>query len=347
MLLSASAPARNRRAVILTTDARGTQLAQFVAWRIAKAEPVRDYDICVCTLGEALPLAHPGLPEIRACAVDPEPFEGVRTGSKWPAETYLKHYLPVLFAQDYDQIVYLDTDVMPLDTPLSRLFAEAVPGRAVSAVLAVSNWRQKLAKQTVAYHNSLGLRGQAYCNAGVLVFDVAACISSDLWGRMIAESGNRPQRFRLYDQSLLNSVLQGDWAPLSLRWNWQMYAMPARLAGRARPHLLHFLGNSKPYIENPANLSRPYRKDYEDFFLQVLGQPMPVFAFGHRNPKRAWPRRPNLSNVIGFLRARLVHLTMLDQLPFYGAIPAMRLWQSIRKLEAERESTGRYAPRTD
>lgn len=348
MLLSQSAPARHRRAVVLATDARGAHLAQFVAWRIARAEPVRDYDICVCTLGEPLPLAHPNLPEIRACAVDRAPFEDLRTTKRWPAETYLKYFLPVLFANDYDQIAYLDTDVLPLDTPLSQLFAAAEPGNAVSAVLAISGWSVRPNAGTIAYHRRLGLNGQPYCNAGVLVFDVAACIASNLWGRMLAENAmsvDTAKRFRFQDQSLLNCVQRGDWAPLSLRWNWQMYELPAKLVGRAKPHLLHFPGFTKPYLPNIPDFNRPYRRAYEDFFRDVLGQDMPEFTSGTRLPARTWPRKVTPRTVLRFVRAWFLHLTLLDHFGIAGAIPAWRLWQHVKQLEAGREATGRYPDR--
>lgn len=345
MLLSQSAPARHRRAVVLATDARGAQLAQFVAWRIARAEPERDYDICVCTIGEALPVAHPKLPEIRSCGVTSTPFDGVRTSKRLPADAHLRYYLPVLFENDYDQIVYLDTDVLPLDTPLSQIFTDAPLGRPVSAVLAISDWGATLAPGAIAYHRRLGLAGRPYCNSGVLVLDVASCLECDLWGRMKAESKIDPARFRHLDQSELNGVLKGDWAPLSLRWNWQMYKLPAKLVGRAKPHLLHFPGYTKPYLQSIPDFSRPYRRIYQDFFRDVLGQEMPAFTSRTRSPERSWPRKVAPRSFMRFVFAWFVHLTMLDYFGLAGAIPTWRFWQHVKRLEAAREATGRYPDR--
>ncbi len=298
MLLSASRPARSDRAIILCTDDTTAGLAAFVAQRIRALESETGPDICIATFSDTVTVADPDIRLLRFSTSD---FAGF-TARKLPLTTYLKLGLPRTLAGDYARIAYLDCDTLPLNTPLGQIFEDARPGAPVSAVLDCTQWDDRPPPQFQKYWDEIGLGDGKYLNAGVLVFDTQACADTDLFQKCQTAAALFSDKFLHNDQSALNTVLCGEWAPLDLKWNWQMTELPARLVAKIQPHLLHFVSDTKPFLDDPLLSTRSWRRAYVQHFGTLPHFPAPGRRSGRtaRHPflPPGHPRTP-----LGLLRA--------------------------------------------
>ena len=297
MILKQNRPAKNDKAVILCCDKNVSDIASFVLARIATLEPGGDYDLCLCTFEPELDLAYEVFPDIRVCHIDPQKFDGLPTTEILPITSYLRLALPDIFATDYAQIVYLDTDIFPLNAKMSELFQEHIPGRAVSAVLDVSQWDAKLPPERDVYMEKLGLSGKKYFNSGVMLIDTEAYRTQGIFDGTTEFAHTHAAHLDFFDQSALNGYLKGEWHTLSLKWNWQALKPFHSLVGAYQPHLLHFIGHTKPYLPNGARYSQPYRAEYEAFFANTLKKEIDVPPFDYKlaNPTQQRPKRRKAS----------------------------------------------------
>lgn len=298
MLSSASRPARSDRAIILCTDDTTAGLAAFVAQRMRAMEPEPRPDICIATFSDTVTVADPDIRLLRFSASDFAVF----TARNLPLTTYLKLGLPLALAGDYARIVYVDCDTLPRLTPLSRIVDEAPVGAPVSAVLDCMQWSDETPPRILQYWDEIGLGDRKYLNAGVLVFDTRACADTNLFQKCQTAAALFSDKLLHNDQSVLNMVLCGDWAALDLKWNWQMTELPARTVAKIQPHLLHFVSDTKPFLDDPLLSTRSWRRAYLHHFGTLPHFPAPARRSGRtvRHPflPPGQPRTP-----VGVLRA--------------------------------------------
>lgn len=329
MLTKQSGPKKYDRAVILCGDQNVVDFARFIFMQIAANEPERDYDLVFCTPDKGVDARHPRLPEIRVCEVNTDSLSDIPTNVRIPVASSIKISLPVLFQQEYKQIIYLDTDVFLRKGRMSDLFAAAHPGRAVSAVLDGLQWQENVGNVWRQSWRAMGIENRKYLNAGVLVFDVASYCQQDIFNHIIEYSSNNKQHFLLHDQDAINGYLNGDWAPLSLKWNWQTNEPASRLIKEFNPNILHFIGASKPYLSVATNGTRKYLAEYAAFYEQVLEKPLIRKTFPKLEKEEIIQNRIRVSSLIRAInRINLFYHTGLRGL---GNTIAMR--RHLRKIE--------------
>ena len=86
--------------------------------------------------------------------------------------------LPEIFAKDYEQIAYLDTDVFLKSGKVSDLLKAADPDFAVSGVVDCTQWHGAPRARQNEYWRAMGLIDLPYLNTGVLVLNVK---KTSLW----------------------------------------------------------------------------------------------------------------------------------------------------------------------
>jgi len=180
-ILKQNKPARHKRAVVFCADANVVRFAQFIANQIMQAEPERDFDICVTTFDENLVMLEKCDPEIRICQVDEAPFSALKTDKRITSTAYILLALPEIFAQEYEKIVYLDTDVFLRKGKISELFAAGSTDHAVLGSMDSIQWHKTPSDKQIGIWEALGISDQAYLNTGVLVLDVEKCNAENFY----------------------------------------------------------------------------------------------------------------------------------------------------------------------
>ena len=98
-----------------------------------------------------------------------------------------------------------------------------------------------------------------------------------------------PARFPFMEQDALNSLVRGDFAPLSPRYNFMGDFFLTGLEVEIAPIVLHFVNQPKPWHYQEWRGERRFARAYADWF--ACG-PFPAWRAAHRP---ALGRKPRLS----------------------------------------------------
>ncbi len=188
--------------------------------------------------------------------------------SGWVEATVYRLRLEELLPADVERVIYLDTDIVVLDS-LAPLWSSSAPRDTTHAVRSGSvpwicgsgglPWRE------------LGLSPDLpYFNAGVLV------IPLDRWrGAQVSARALELMRTRQIargDQGALNAVLAGDWEQLDPRWNlagghldprgslaWFTEGVDVMTAALEHPAVVHFTRGTSLGRPWELRCTHPYR----------------------------------------------------------------------------------------
>jgi lipopolysaccharide biosynthesis glycosyltransferase len=163
-------------------------------------------------------------------------------GNRWPRAAYLRLYFDAIFGDEYDRLVYFDSDTR-VCAPLDPLINADLKGRPVGAVhdfiyYVTGNIRRR--------RRDLFLPVDApYLQSGVMVFDWPATLTDGALGRARKFLDDYPERcMEAPDQDALNAALVDKWTPLDPRWNLhELYLM---FGGRHKPFIEHYT-STKPW----------------------------------------------------------------------------------------------------
>ncbi|MEM8572582.1 MAG: glycosyltransferase family 8 protein [Pseudomonadota bacterium] len=284
--LTASQPAKNDTAIVFAADGAYEKFALFAAEQISKFHPKRNFDICLCAMGEQVPIP-PSLAhlDIRYCRIATgDLFDGLRLDEGRTQVVYLRLALPLALKSDYRRILYLDSDIFVQGGDFAALLDVDLGGRILGAVRDNMQWRTP-GRRPLQFRR-LGLPAVPYFNAGVLLIDVARYIDADLMGRCVAFGRRNREKMIRHDQNLLNGTLQGDWAELNPTWNWQYTRSSMLFEAMEGAHVVHFIGPKKPWKHTSGALPLRFRRAYRDFFAAHFPDAAPIGADGmppHQN----------------------------------------------------------------
>lgn len=254
--------------MVLCCDQGFVAFAALVVAQILDRHPEPDFDICVCSyelLGFPESLQHL---QVRYCHIAlPEVLNKVPQSDRINLSSYLRLFIPTVLADDYDRILYLDSDILLRGGDLSRLLDVQIGEGHPIAAVRTSHQRQKMLKQMPEF-KALGLEPAPYFNAGVLLIDVACWEESKVLSRSLELMADRPQVLKLHDQSVLNIVLRDNWSELSVAWNWLYSGRFSYLIESCDPFILHFAGRNKPWKQLNGEFPPKYPETYREFFSQ-------------------------------------------------------------------------------
>jgi Glycosyl transferase family 8 len=265
---AASQPARHDTAVVFACDANYAKFAHFAADQIARLHPDRDFDICLCAMGEDLPaVASLASRDIRYCRIGADGvFTGLNLDARRTEAAYLRLVLPEAFQEDYPRLLYLDSDVFVQGGDLSRLMALDLGARAIGAVRDNTQWRTPNRRPEPFRH--VGLPSARYFNSGLLLMDVATYNAQGILPRSLEFARAHAGKMIGLDQELLNCVLQGDWAELHPVWNWQYTRATMLFEALEGAHIVHFIGAKKPWKHSSGALPVKFRRAYRAFLAE-------------------------------------------------------------------------------
>lgn len=277
-----------RLAVVMACNERYAPYAAHLAVQIAQAHPQRDFDICIASAA-ALPLPDSLAPTgIRLLPIVAEnPFAGGPHQSRHGAEAFLRLLLPGLLAQDYDRILYLDSDIWHERGGIDRLFRTDLGGAMLAAVRDNTQWRTPGRRNPE--FRALGRPSRPYINSGVLLIDTAAWVAAGMEMRLRRLWREQGQAMLRHDQSLLNVALDGGWAELSPVWNWQWTWSSRHFAELVGPRLIHFIGPRKPWADVDCELPPRFRAGYAE--VAALHWPGRGDIAAGDPARPGWPRK--------------------------------------------------------
>ena len=278
-------PARYRKAVMFCCDQNYLPFAAHAAAQVHALHESRDFDICFCfgTQEIEVPDSLDYL-EIRTCQIDVgAAFDGLRLDKGKTHDVYLRLALPDAFSEEYDRILYLDSDIFVQGGDFSALLDMDMGDHALAAVRDNVQWRT--ANRQKKRNTLPGLEPAAYFNAGVALMNIAVCTESDLLGHCVRFGRTHAKDLTRHDQNLLNAYFNGNWAELSPMWNWQ-FSWAARLfATLYSPNIVHFIGSVKPWKDPLGELEPRFANSMRRFSHRHF----PEFTFdkvprGHLTP---------------------------------------------------------------
>lgn len=263
--------ARFDKAIVLTADNNYVPYALFLIDQIATAHPDRDFDFCLVTQDNITP--HPLIEKhsIRVCKITKlEAEDHLPALDHIPIATFLRIFTPGILGDDYRRLLYLDGDMFYLRGNLSDLLDVDMGDHAVAAVMDPVQYRHM--DYTPKDIRTLGLGHFKYFNSGLQVYDTARFNKNGHADAAVKLVKENPGKILLLDQTALNAVLKGNWAELSIVWNWIYGFRTIYYAELYNPAILHFTGRRKPWNhlngEYPAKYSEAYRaffkKNYPD-----------------------------------------------------------------------------------
>ncbi len=199
--------------------------------------------------------------------------------------SYFRLLIPHVLPMDVRRAIYLDADLI-VCTDLGRLWDCDLAGHlclaAQDCAAPYLDSSQVLANyrlcgsylgsvQPVPNFRELGLRPEAeYCNAGVMLIDLAAWRDANLSRQALVCLEQHRQHVIWWDQYALNVVLADRWGRLDSRWNqgshvfiyptWRQSPFDRQTYERLRddPYIVHFTSRVKPWLA----CRHPYRGEF-------------------------------------------------------------------------------------
>ena len=277
-------PQKFRQSVIFCADQSYLPFASLAIHTLLRNNPVRDYDICIASLDTLVPPAELKDHDIRFCQIDVgNAFDGMPVSKRFSLAAYLRIALPEAFAGQYDRIFYLDADVFVVGDAIDAVFRLDMLSCPVGAVTDIT--KLKHPNKPTFDQKALGVDGP-YFNSGVMLFDVERFITMRVRERC-AEAAKFYQGEPIYfDQTLLNIVLQKEWAQLNLGWNWQWPFSRSLFECFIDVQIVHFIGEDKPWSDHKRRLPLKYRETARRFFQKFypeLAQKIPAADAPLRN----------------------------------------------------------------
>jgi lipopolysaccharide biosynthesis glycosyltransferase len=205
--------------------------------------------------------------DVRLHHVGPQRLSELPDLDRFGRVVWLRFLLPELLPAA-DRVLYLDADTFIAAT-IAPLWRHPLDGSPLAAVANV-------VEPTLAAHVSgLGLEVRTFFNSGVLLMDLDAMRSEDIWGRVLSLVADRGERLVWPDQDALNILFRDRWMPLHPRWNvmnsfwtWPYLAndvFGAEVVAQVKrePAIVHFEG---PSLSKPWHFlsNHPWRASYRE-----------------------------------------------------------------------------------
>ena len=212
----------------------------------------------------------------RALHVEEEQFDRVYVSGHVSWATYARFLLGELLPLDAQMVLYLDSDLVvvgPLGGILDRPAVTSGDTRPI--VRAVP-------RDSGHHLEEFGFRGDRYFNAGVLLVDLKQWRREGIQDRLFERAEELFGRLHLWDQDVLNLVLEGRWSELPRNFN-----ETALETKSADARIVHFVGGTKPWMVGGHH---PYRDEYRRYRSLTPFWPYVPERLGKYLRKRFLPR---------------------------------------------------------
>ncbi|SMX45287.1 glycosyltransferase family 8 protein [Octadecabacter ascidiaceicola] len=255
-----------RNCITLVCNIGYIDKAAFVAHQLL-AQTDRNFDVVICTDDISTDQSRNVPKDAILRQIDIE-----ETIVNLPQNERLKHYtywrLPAIqsLSDDYDRILYLDTDIFVVGDGISALFDIDMQGLGIAAVRDIHQRHRPNRK--VQEFATLGMLNAPYFNAGVLLIDAAMWRKTSAFDYILKLAKQSPDALLCHDQSLLNIHFYQNWLELSPLWNWQNSSRVNLIGEFLSPYFVHFVGATKPWNSPDGSLPLKYHSDFARYFDQ-------------------------------------------------------------------------------
>jgi lipopolysaccharide biosynthesis glycosyltransferase len=266
-----------KTALCLTPDVAFFRQAWFTAATILQHEDASAFDLfIVCEQSDVAPGVERLEPALRdrvtILTVDFSVFDrGAPGRGAFSRAVFRRLFLDRVLPSEYTRIVAIDADMLIRAPGLGRLAAIDLGGAPIAAaydmIFLMDFNGGALARKFLAHRLSLGLTPDTpYFNAGLMVIDREKWRGADIGERAMRAFLDHPARHTLMEQSALNELIAGDFAPLSPRYNFMGDFFLLGLEAKIDPIVLHFVNRPKPWdLEQWLGETR-YARAYRDWF---------------------------------------------------------------------------------
>lgn len=183
-----------------------------------------------------------------ALDVDSSRFESVYVSGHVSWATYSRFLLGELLPGDVRDVLYLDSDLIVVGSLEDMLADDGRCGGLDEPIV------RAVARDSGRHLEQFGFRSQQYFNAGVLLVDLDAWRREGIQAKLFRCAEDFFGKLHLWDQDVLNLVLEGRWSELGGRFN-----ETAVYAKSPEARIIHFVGGTKPWMVGGRH---PYRKEY-------------------------------------------------------------------------------------
>jgi len=235
---------------------------------------------------------------IRLLCTDFSAFDrGLRAEGRFSRAVFRRLFLDRALPAEYERIISIDSDIWIARPGLGRLAAFDFRGAPFAAaydmIFLMDFARNALSKQFKADRAALGLDlATPYFNAGVLAIDRRQWSSLALGERVAASLRRSPERYPFLEQSALNEIIAGGFAPLSPRYNFMGDFLLLGLEAAFEPIALHFVNAPKPWQYEGWRGETRFAENYRAWFA---ASPWPELADDRGRLAGALSHKPRLT----------------------------------------------------
>jgi lipopolysaccharide biosynthesis glycosyltransferase len=305
-----------KTALCFTPDRAFFRPAVFTAASLIGQGDADAFDIfIVCEPGDVAPGFERLDPELRGrinlLTLDFTRYaDGLAGKGRFSQAVFRRLFLDQILPESYPRLIAVDADMRVARPGLGRLADIDLEGHPLAAAFDMIYLMDckggALAKRFQAYRRSLGLELETpYFNAGLMVIDRAAWRKQDLTARAASALRETPDRFAFMEQSALNSLVAGRFAPLSPRCNFMGDFLLLDLEARIAPIVLHFVNSPKPWQFDLWRGEARFALDYLSWFETSPwpGWPCPFrpVQYQTRRPPKTATRRGFAERLTDFL----------------------------------------------
>lgn len=305
-----------KTAVCLTPDLAFFRQAVFTASTILAQADSGAFDLfIVCEESDVAPGFERLDPALRArinlLCLNFAPFDRAAPGrGRLSRAVFRRLFLDRVLPGSYQRIVSVDSDMLIRRPGLGRLAELDLGGAPIAAaydmIFLMDLKGDALAKRFQRDRRALGLAAATpYFNAGLMVIERAQWGALELGERAMAALREAPERYSFLEQSALNELIAGRFAPLSPRYNFMGDFFLLDLEARIDPIVLHFVNQPKPWELDRWRAEARFAQAYQSWFA---ASPWPDHlakapARGLRaaRPRRSASRRAFADRLVAFL----------------------------------------------
>lgn len=290
-----------KKAVALCVDKGYLPYASFVANQILEKEKNRDFDIVICVPTKTdIPVTANS--EIRYCTIDYSSIPKLPVG-RLSMATYYKLFLPAIFQEEYEQILYLDADVYIVNGKISETLAANLNNQAIAMAIDISEIERK---SGFDFHNNYldhyKDKNHLYRNAGVILFNTKKLLEINYLDILFTYAKKNYNKLTKHDQTLINTVLHNYIGSISFLNNYQLIDSTILLQQDFNPNILHFVGELKPWNTDQGYIGSYYNeykcfieKNFPNHSSQLKSEFQIKYECRKRKCKYTNPIRENLS----------------------------------------------------
>jgi lipopolysaccharide biosynthesis glycosyltransferase len=212
---------------------------------------------------------------------------GLAPKGRFSRAVFRRLFLDRLLPETYPRYLAIDADMLIARPGLGRLAKLDLGGRAFAAAIDMIFLMDckggPLAREFQGYRRALGLDLHTpYFNAGLMAVDRDRWRAAGFADEAAARLRGQPERYPFMEQDALNSLVRGDFAPLSPRFNFMGDFFLTGLEAELAPIVLHFVNSPKPWDYAGWRGETRFARAYRDWFAAA---PFPAWRPAGAAPK--------------------------------------------------------------